>query len=658
MKKRFFITTNVLLSVILIAVFVFSPLTVSAAEVATPIINEDEIWRGSWISPQTSTVIFKPTKSGFYSLNITDYNNTSNIFIEITDLTTDEPFDYVYKNVTNEPYKCEKRYMAQGHSYELVCYYSGDDLYDVPQADISLKFETVNFTPYPLPECAITSSKTVINFEEGVKDWLKFTPSMTGDYSLNFSESVEGYVEVYNAKSGEIVDARYTFFSEITTGMYLPSQSLVFKLAKNTEYYFCIESYRASSTKISISKNDKDIKSVALGSAIYDIYSIWEPSTISAALFDHIITYTDGTKSTISYIEAMFFGIQLPYVEYLGKTVFVDDFVWLEGGKQPIVSIYGDNVTVMYIDVMPLTDILISEDFAIIGEYEHLDTSFEDYDEFTNYWCVKISETGVYKMDFNRLPDNILEYYSLEIIDENNNVVKPIGQYSWPLVAGHNYAVYFKYCYSEDKPTYDINMYLYRDTYLPIYSDTATNSWYYDAVTYVTGRGIMSGYGGTTKFGAADNVQRQDFLVMLARFDGVDLTEYESQKSAFFDVPEGCYYEAAVNWGYENGIVSGYQNGKFGTGDKITREQLVKFLYNYATYRCLDTTYSSSAKSETKGRYNDYNQISDWALDSVLWAIEKHIISGKNPKAIVPAGNALRCEVAQIMYNIFKNDVF
>lgn len=658
MKKRFFIITNVLLSVILIAVFAFSPLTVSAAEVVAPTINENEIWRGSWTSPQTATVVFKPTKSGFYSLNITDYNNTSNIFIEITDLTTDEPFDYVYKNVGLEPYKCEKRYMAQGHNYELVCYYSGDDLYDAPQADISLKFETVNFTPYQLPECTITSSKTVINFEEGIKDWLRFTPSITGDYSLNFSEGVEGYVEVYNANSGELVDARYTFFSEITTGIYLPSQSLVFKLTKNTEYYFCIESYCVSSTKISISKNDKDIKNVELGSAISDIYGIWEPSVISSALFDHIITYTDGTKSTISYIEAMFYGIQLPYVEYLGKTVFVDDFVWLEGGKQPIVSVYGNKATVMYIDVMPLTDILISEDFGIMGEYERLDTVFEDYDEYTNYWCVKMSETGVYKMDFERLPDNILEYYSLEITDENNNVVKPIDEYSWPLVAGHNYAVYFKYRYSEDKPTGNINMYLYCDTFLPIYSDTAINSWYYDAVTYVTGRGIMSGYGGTTDFGAPDNIQRQDFLVMLARFEGVDLTEYESQNSAFSDVPEGSYYEAAVNWGYINGIVSGYQNGKFGTGDIITREQLVKFLYNYATYREIDTAYGSSTESQAKGKYNDYNQISEWALDSVLWAIEEHIISGKSDKAIVPGGNALRCEVAQIVYNIFKNDVF
>jgi len=167
----------------------------------------------------------------------------------------------------------------------------------------------------------------------------------------------------------------------------------------------------------------------------------------------------------------------------------------------------------------------------------------------------------------------------------------------------------------------------------------------------------MKGYGGTSLFGAADNIQRQDFLVMLARLDGVDLADYDYE-SDFPDVPSGSYYEAAVNWGYENGIVTGYQNGKFGVGDKITREQLVAFLYRYAQYRSVDTSVSASAKVEISRQYSDYSSVSDWAEDYVVWAIENGVIKGKNGAYIAPGGSALRCEVAQIIYNIFDNDIF
>ena len=63
------------------------------------------------------------------------------------------------------------------------------------------------------------------------------------------------------------------------------------------------------------------------------------------------------------------------------------------------------------------------------------------------------------------------------------------------------------------------------------FSDVSLNAWYTDAVKYVSENGIMTGYGGTTKFGTADNIQRQDFMVFLARFDGVDLTQYSKYKT-------------------------------------------------------------------------------------------------------------------------------
>ncbi len=191
------------------------------------------------------------------------------------------------------------------------------------------------------------------------------------------------------------------------------------------------------------------------------------------------------------------------------------------------------------------------------------------------------------------------------------------------------------------------------------FSDVPSNAWYTDAVKYVSENGIMTGYGGTTKFGAADNIQRQDFLVILARLDGVDLSTYANKGSKFPDVVKGSYYEAAVSWGVENGITTGYQNGKFGVGDKITREQLVTFLYRYANYKGLNTSCTMEQMTVVNSKYSDYKKVTDYAQAPVVWAITNGVISGKeNGKYIAPGGNALRCEVAQIMYNIFLNELF
>lgn len=258
---------------------------------------------------------------------------------------------------------------------------------------------------------------------------------------------------------------------------------------------------------------------------------------------------------------------------------------------------------------------------------------------------IVVNQTGVYTISPTGSYTGTISVYD----NQGNKVIHNEKLGGFPLVKNATY----KLNAGNTSTVFNVNLVSNK-----IFSDVPSSEWYNDAVAYAVGRGIISGYGGTTKFGPGDSIQRQDFMVILAKFEGVDLTEYGNKSTNFGDVPEDSYYEAAINWGYENSIVSGYANGYFGTGDKITREQLVKFLYNYATYKGLDTNYKPITKNETKENFTDYNQISSWALDSVLWAKERGIISGKTKSSLAPAGNALRCEVAQIIYNIFTNNIF
>ncbi|MBR3300875.1 MAG: S-layer homology domain-containing protein, partial [Clostridia bacterium] len=192
------------------------------------------------------------------------------------------------------------------------------------------------------------------------------------------------------------------------------------------------------------------------------------------------------------------------------------------------------------------------------------------------------------------------------------------------------------------------------------FSDVNYKDWYGDAVKFATSAGLIKGYA-NGKFGTADNIQRQDFVVILARLSGDDLSKYEG-KTSFKDVSKGAYYEAALAWAKEKKVSSGYANGKFGVGDKITREQIMTFFYNYAKIKGIDVTVSDAEKAEIRAKYTDFKNVSGYAQEATYWALSRGVISGKDAgngkKLIAPKANALRCEVAAMFYNIEQKDIF
>ncbi len=274
-------------------------------------------------------------------------------------------------------------------------------------------------------------------------------------------------------------------------------------------------------------------------------------------------------------------------------------------------------------------------------------------------WLLSVNFTGVY----NITPSKTLSGFnkdSITVLDKNGKAVKyNDAKQGWPLVAGQGYTVKLNADFD------NINNLTWNLTKKAntIFTDTLTaeqGGWYNDAVTYSVGAGLITGYGGTTKFGTADNIQRQDFVVILARLAGVDLENYQSSRASFTDVPSGAYYEKAIMWAADCGITTGYAGGtEFGVGDVITREQLVTFLYRYAKYINGGAAPTVSAGAERKAKtYADYKGVTDYAKEAIIWALDKSVISGQGGTRIAPAGNALRCEVAQIMYNIFLNNIF
>lgn len=110
------------------------------------------------------------------------------------------------------------------------------------------------------------------------------------------------------------------------------------------------------------------------------------------------------------------------------------------------------------------------------------------------------------------------------------------------------------------------------------YTDVSKSDWYYDAVGYVTVRSLMNGHG-NGKFGPNEKISRGQFAQIIYNKEG---RPKAAESGGFSDVPKGQWFYDAVTWAAGSGVVSGYGNGKYGPNDPITREQLAVMLWRYA----------------------------------------------------------------------------
>gem|GEM_PF-1576609 len=192
--------------------------------------------------------------------------------------------------------------------------------------------------------------------------------------------------------------------------------------------------------------------------------------------------------------------------------------------------------------------------------------------------------------------------------------------------------------------------------YYPGFPDVKTGSWYYDAVQTVYHKGYIGGYK-NGKFGPEDGVQRQDFIVIMSRVAGVDTGEYADVELECPDVVNGSYYCNAVKWAVANGIMNGYNNGKFGVGDKLTRQDACTVICRFASYLEIDTAIDEEEISTILEGYADAGKISDYARASVAWCIKNGVISGKNGTTAAPTEFISRAQIAQVLTNMINHEM-
>lgn len=177
------------------------------------------------------------------------------------------------------------------------------------------------------------------------------------------------------------------------------------------------------------------------------------------------------------------------------------------------------------------------------------------------------------------------------------------------------------------------------------YDDVRTDAWYYNAVTFVTDRGYFNGVS-EMLFAPYIDMNRAMFVTVLGRMANVDTSKYMGL--AFSDLEAGMYYVPYVKWANENGIVLGRSDTIFDPDASITREEMAAIMYRYCAYIGMDITPKNTVFME---RYTDRNEISDWAVTYVEWAVGCGLMRGMTDHTIDPLEHATRAQVAQVIMN-------
>lgn len=176
------------------------------------------------------------------------------------------------------------------------------------------------------------------------------------------------------------------------------------------------------------------------------------------------------------------------------------------------------------------------------------------------------------------------------------------------------------------------------------YEDISADDWFYDSVEYVLARGFFNGVS-DNEFAPQKNLTRGMLVTVLYRMSEAN----ETEKSTFLDVDENMYYSIPIAWANKNEIVKGVGDNKFNPDANITRQDLVTILYRFASSQGIDTTLYDDTDLDY---FIDKEDVSEYALDAMKWAVSQSIINGRNENQIVPKETATRAETATLIQRI------
>lgn len=176
------------------------------------------------------------------------------------------------------------------------------------------------------------------------------------------------------------------------------------------------------------------------------------------------------------------------------------------------------------------------------------------------------------------------------------------------------------------------------------FTDLSEYSWAEEAITSLEKSGIVSGRGNGV-FDPGGNVLREEFTKMIVKMLGIK----GNGETQFEDVTPGDWSYEYIDAAVTGGIVTGIGDGKFGTGNKILRQDMAVMIFRAAVN--IGIMEESDADAE---EFADDQDIDEYAKASVYALAQMGVLNGTGNGDFNPKGTATRAEAAKIIYELIK----
>lgn len=147
--------------------------------------------------------------------------------------------------------------------------------------------------------------------------------------------------------------------------------------------------------------------------------------------------------------------------------------------------------------------------------------------------------------------------------------------------------------------------------------------WYVSAVEYVSDKGYMTGYDGSSEFGVGKTLTRGELACLLYKRAGEPSSSKAENLTGMRDIDSPSWYTAAANWAAENKVVTGVDtaSGKqFQPNEPVTREMMATILWRLSG--------SPDAGSSALEAIDGHDAVDAWALPAMRWAAEAGVLTG------------------------------
>lgn len=180
------------------------------------------------------------------------------------------------------------------------------------------------------------------------------------------------------------------------------------------------------------------------------------------------------------------------------------------------------------------------------------------------------------------------------------------------------------------------------------FEDVSPSQWYAPYVITACKYGLIMQ---DTKFNPNSNATRGQFVTVLAReYERESGKSYDLGKlgsSIFTDVRPNSYCDKAIAWAYVNKITLGTTATQFSPNDNVSREQIAAFLYRYS--KAIGVVSGSYSGSSLIYNFKDVGSVSNFAKESMNWAISIGLYEGDGKGYLNPKNPARRSEMVAIM---------